>query len=129
CAVRAQQRGHAPGKDGQIDVVEKAARADGDAHAARFQDRSRRLERIEVHVVQFHVPCFLPRASSQRKHGPPTRAVRMPMGSSAGAASVRAKTSAPSSRMPPPKNEAGKSQRWSGPPAMRRMWGTTSPTN
>src|SRR5690606_13437021 len=59
------------------------------------------------------------RSRSQRKNGAPMAAVRMPMGSSAGATTVRANVSAQTSRAAPSRAEAGSSIRWSGP-AMRR---------
>ena len=52
----------------------------------------------------------------------------MPIGSSAGAATMRAKVSATSSRIAPRHDAAGSSRRWPGPITSRSRCGTTMPT-
>src|SRR5690625_1245016 len=66
------------------------------------------------------------RRMSQKKNGPPTREVSIPIGRSAAGMSVRANRSAYTSRVAPPMTDNSNSQRWPGPISIRIRCGTTS---
>src|SRR2546428_6570840 len=53
--------------------------------------------------------------SRNKKNGAPTRAVKTPTGSTAGAMTTRARRSASVRKMAPPSAEVGRSKRWRGP--------------
>jgi len=53
--------------------------------------------------------------SSQTKNGPPNSAVATPTGISTGASTLRETVSQMTRKAPPPKIQAGKRTRWSGP--------------
>lgn len=63
----------------------------------------------------------------QQEEGNATKAVNTPSGSSAGLATVRATTSAPSTSAAPSSAEPGSTTRWSGPASSRTAWGATRP--
>src|SRR3546814_4690521 len=97
-------------------LFRSAVRAQHGDHLARrhrerrpFQHLGRAVAHDDIVGPQHHQPP-LPRrrSSSQRKNGPPTQAVRMPIGSSAGSTRVRAKRSATSMRLAPRSSEAGR---------------------
>ena len=108
----------------------------------RLARRDRERDRVEQRLARRRAPratCVSTtaviarsserwRSSIARKNGAPTSAVRMPIGTSAGAAMVRAQVSAASSRMAPRQTEAGSSRRWPGPITSRNRCGTTMPT-
>ena len=89
-------------------------------HAARFQSQRYRIEQADAanltaqiagserHSVSAELRL---RSSRAMKNGPPTSAVRMPMGSSVGASHNRAATSASVSSNAPSSAEAGSSKR------------------
>ena len=65
----------------------------------------------------------------ERKNGPPTILVTIPMGSSAGETIVLDIISAPSKMLPPKKILPKITLRLSGPKISLHRWGTTNPTN
>src|SRR5690625_2527669 len=68
------------------------------------------------------------RSSRYRKNGPPSTAVTIPIGSSAGTMMVRDTRSASMSSSAPSSALAGSSTRWFGPNQRRIRCGTTRPT-
>ena len=66
---------------------------------------------------------------SERKNGPPTILVTIPIGSSAGETIVLDIISAPSKMLPPKKILPKITFRLSGPKISLHRWGTTNPTN
>src|SRR5690606_28916423 len=68
------------------------------------------------------------RLSKTRKKGPPTRAVTMPTGSSAGAITVLANRSATTMKVAPQARESSSSGRCLGPTVRRTACGVMSPT-
>ena len=70
-----------------------------------------------------------PLRRTRAKNGAPKKAVITPMGSSAGAMTVRATRSARIRKAAPPTRLSGTSSRWLGPATSRMVWGTMMPTN
>ena len=67
--------------------------------------------------------------STATKNGAPTNAVTTPMGSSAGAITVRATRSAAPRNAAPPSSDSGSTIRYEPPASRRTTCGTTIPTN
>ncbi|CAI7652318.1 unnamed protein product, partial [Penicillium discolor] len=119
-AVRPDEGVHLAGVDGDGRVVEDGASVP-DAHREPLAPQAR---------AHAHPPDRRRvRTRSQRKNGPPTRDVIMPMGRSASGTAVRATRSAAAMRSAPPRAEAITSGRCAGPISMRMRWGTTRPAN
>src|SRR5699024_7774656 len=118
CAVGADDRGHRPGREAQGHIIEDGPVPDEHARAGYSQH----------HWPPIPWPRRV-RRSSSRNSGPPTTAVKMPIGRSAKGTTVRAAMSARLSRTAPPRADSGMRNRCEGPIARRSAWGTMSPTN
>src|SRR5690606_21160749 len=100
-AVGADDGDELSGLDAHIDPANDVATAGRDEEIARLD-----------HAMS---PFFCPRRRSQRKKGAPSAAVRTPMGSSAGATTVRLTTSAETMTIAPSSAAAGSRRRCRGP--------------
>src|SRR5690625_4176029 len=82
----------------------------------RIQGDARRPQFTGTSVAAHARPS---RLSNHRKNGPPMRAVTTPIGTSAGAMTVRAARSATTVRVAPAQAASGRSDRWPAPKARR----------
>ena len=110
------------------DDGEELARRSASSEMSRIRTLSRALTSTPWPAAALTVPRAARPASSQRKNGPPTSAVRTPIGSSAGETMVRASASASTRKAPPNSAAAGSRVRWAGPSSRRTMCGAIRPT-
>src|SRR5439155_25774242 len=115
-SVRTDHAEDLPGQEREADRAENLARAVAERDRVRLEERGHPSARRRS------------RCRRERKKGPPVSAVTTPTGSSAGPSIVRASVSAQVRKAPPPRNEAGRRRRWSGPSRRRSRWGTIKPT-
>ena len=115
--VRAYNHSHGRGLQLQIDRIDKGAATANEGEFVCCNHQSPLRPELPLRP-----------SSRNRKTGVPMSAVTMPMGSSAGEATVRAMLSARMRSAAPPSAEPGSKKRCDGPMARRNRCGTMMPT-